>query len=38
MNLRIAKNNGKFLSNLATGSYSRRAQLHGVSYHKVLKP
>jgi hypothetical protein len=31
MNLRIPLNTGKFLNNCKTGSFSRRAQLHGVS-------
>jgi hypothetical protein len=31
MNLRVPKNVGKFLSSLATGGFSRRPQLHGVS-------
>jgi hypothetical protein len=31
MNLRVPLNVGKFLSNRATGGFSRRAQLHGVS-------
>jgi hypothetical protein len=32
MNVRVPKNVGKFLSSCATGGFSRRAQLHGVSY------
>jgi hypothetical protein len=28
MNLRVVKNDGKFLSNCTTGGFSRRAQLH----------
>jgi hypothetical protein len=31
MNLRVPKNVGKFLSSCATGGFSRRTQLHGVS-------
>jgi hypothetical protein len=31
MNLQVPYNVGKFLSNCTTGSFSRRAQLHGVS-------
>jgi hypothetical protein len=31
INLRIPKNVGKFLSSYATGGFSRRTQLHGVS-------
>jgi hypothetical protein len=31
MNLRVPKNVGKFLSGSSTGSFSRRAQLHGIS-------
>jgi hypothetical protein len=31
MNLRVPYSVGKFLSSCATGSFSRRAQLHGVS-------
>jgi hypothetical protein len=31
MNLRVPSNFGKFLSSCTTGSFSRRAQLHGVS-------
>jgi hypothetical protein len=31
MNLRVPQNVGKFLSGCATGGFSRRAQLHGVS-------
>jgi hypothetical protein len=34
MNLRVPYNVGKFLSGCPTGSFSRRAQLHGVSYMK----
>jgi hypothetical protein len=32
MNLRVPKNVGKFFSGTATGGFSRRTQLHGVSY------
>jgi hypothetical protein len=32
MNLRVPYNVGKFQSGCATGGFSRRAQLHGVSY------
>jgi hypothetical protein len=32
MNLRVPENVGKFLSSCATGGFSRRAHLHGVSY------
>jgi hypothetical protein len=32
MNLWVLQNVSKFLSSCATGSFSRRAQLHGVSY------
>jgi hypothetical protein len=32
MNLRVPQNVGKFLSSCTTGSFSRRAQLHVVSY------
>jgi hypothetical protein len=32
MNLRVPSNVGKFLSSCTTGGFSRRAQLHGVSY------
>jgi hypothetical protein len=32
MNLRASQNVGKFLSSCVTGGFSRRAQLHGVSY------
>jgi hypothetical protein len=28
---------GKFLSSYTTGSFSRRAQLHGVSYMDILQ-
>jgi hypothetical protein len=31
MNLRVPYNFGKFLSGCATGGFSRRSQLHGVS-------
>jgi hypothetical protein len=31
INLRVPSNVGKFLSSCATGGFSRRAQLHGVS-------
>jgi hypothetical protein len=31
MNLRVSQNAGKFLSICATGGFSRRTQLHGVS-------
>jgi hypothetical protein len=31
MNLRVPQNVGKFFSSCATGAFSRRAQLHGVS-------
>jgi hypothetical protein len=31
LNLRVPENVGKFLSSCATGGFSRRAQLHGVS-------
>jgi hypothetical protein len=31
INLRVPSNVGKFLSSCATGSFSRRAKLHGVS-------
>jgi hypothetical protein len=31
MNLRVPYNFGKFLSSCATGGFTRRAQLHGVS-------
>jgi hypothetical protein len=31
MNLQVPENVGKFLSNCATGGFSRRAQLHGIS-------
>jgi hypothetical protein len=31
MNLRIPHNVGKFLSSCASGDFSRRSQLHGVS-------
>jgi hypothetical protein len=34
MNLRVPQNVGKFLSSCTTGGFSRRAQLHGVSYIK----
>jgi hypothetical protein len=38
MNLGVPEN-GKFLSGCATGGFSRRSQLHGVSYSvKVLSP
>jgi hypothetical protein len=36
MNLRVPWNVGKFLSSWATGGFSRRAQLHGVSLLKVI--
>jgi hypothetical protein len=36
MNLRVLYNAGKFLSSLATGGLSRRAQLHGVSLLVVV--
>jgi hypothetical protein len=32
MNLLVLQNFGKFLSSCATGGFSRRAQLQGVSY------
>jgi hypothetical protein len=32
MNLRVPQNIGKFLSSYETGCFSRRAQLHEVSY------
>jgi hypothetical protein len=32
MNLRVPKVLGKFFSSSATGGFSRRPQLHGVSY------
>jgi hypothetical protein len=32
MNLRVPLNAGNFLSSCTTGGFSRRAQLHGVSY------
>jgi hypothetical protein len=32
MKYRVPKNFGNFLSTCATGSFSRRAQLHGVSH------
>jgi hypothetical protein len=32
MNLRVPLNVGEFLNSWATGGFSRRAQLHGVSY------
>jgi hypothetical protein len=35
MNLRVPKNVLNFLSHLASGSYSRRAQLHGVSIGRL---
>jgi hypothetical protein len=31
MNLRVPQNVGKLLNRCATGGFSRRAQLHGVS-------
>jgi hypothetical protein len=34
MNLLAPRNFGKFLSSRVTGDFSRRAQLHGLSYHK----
>jgi hypothetical protein len=36
MNLRVLKNAGKFLSSCTTGGFSRRAQLHEVSYCSEL--
>jgi hypothetical protein len=35
MNLRVLYNVGKFLSTCTTGGFSRRAQLHEVSYFTV---
>jgi hypothetical protein len=32
MSLRVPENAGKFFSSYTTGGFSRRAQLHGVSY------
>jgi hypothetical protein len=32
MNLRVPQNVVKFLGSCTTGGFSRRAQLHGVSY------
>jgi hypothetical protein len=32
MNLRVSLNPGEFLSSCTTGGFSRRAQLHEVSY------
>jgi hypothetical protein len=32
MNLGVPQNDGKFFSSCATSGFSRRAQLHGVSY------
>jgi hypothetical protein len=32
MNLRVPLNFGKFLSSCTTGGFSKRAELHGVSY------
>jgi hypothetical protein len=37
MNLRVPKNFGKFFSNCTTGGFSRRAQLHEVSYILILQ-
>jgi hypothetical protein len=31
MNIRVSQTIGKFLSSCATGGFSRRTQLHGVS-------
>jgi hypothetical protein len=36
MNLRVPKNIGKFLSSWATGGFSKRAQIHGVSLKYYL--
>jgi hypothetical protein len=32
MNLRVPQHFGKYLSRCATGGFSRRSQLHGVTY------
>jgi hypothetical protein len=37
MNLRISQNVEKFLSSCATGGFSRRAQLHEVSYSASMQ-
>jgi hypothetical protein len=34
MNLPVACNVGQFMSSCTTGGFSRKAQLHGVSYNK----
>jgi hypothetical protein len=36
MNLRVSANVGEFLSSCATGGFSRRAQLHGVSVLTII--
>jgi hypothetical protein len=36
INLRVPYNVGKFLSSYTTGGFSRRAQLHEVSYKKLV--
>jgi hypothetical protein len=35
MNLRVPENVGKFLSSCTIGGFSRRAQLHGVSFRHL---
>jgi hypothetical protein len=35
MNFRVPQNVGKFLSGCTSGGFSRRAQLHGVSYNGI---
>jgi hypothetical protein len=37
INRRVPYNFGKFLSTRATGGFSRRAQLHGVSYSGICE-
>jgi hypothetical protein len=37
INLWVLQNFGKFLSSCATGSFSRRAQLHGVNTASIFR-
>jgi hypothetical protein len=37
MNLRVSENAGRFLSSCTIGSFSRRAQLHGISLYEILR-
>jgi hypothetical protein len=37
MNIRVPQNAGKFLSSCKTGGFSRRAQVHEVSYSLLYK-